>query len=176
MNRTIVRRALLLTVFGVAISPAAVGRAAQGGAGPVVTTVMSGLDNPRGLTFAPNGALYVGEAGRGPSDQSCFANPSQPQCVCGSFGTTVACSGPTGAVSRLWRDEQQRVVEGLPSWSVATGRAEGPNGIAMLGLGDAYVTIGLEAAPRCGSDAPGAGGRVRTIGASRTRWSVALRR
>jgi len=25
---------------------------------------MSGLDNPRGLAFAPNGALYVAEAGR----------------------------------------------------------------------------------------------------------------
>ena len=25
---------------------------------------MSGLDNPRGLAFAPNGALYVAETGR----------------------------------------------------------------------------------------------------------------
>ncbi len=73
MNRMIIQRALLLAGFALAMFPAADGRAAQGGAGPVITTVMSGLDNPRGLAFAPNGALYVAEAGRGPSDQSCFA-------------------------------------------------------------------------------------------------------
>ena len=30
-----------------------------------VATVMSGLDNPRGLAIGPEGALYVAEAGRG---------------------------------------------------------------------------------------------------------------
>ena len=33
---------------------------------------MSGLDNPRGLAFAPNGALYVAEAGRLPRVNSHF--------------------------------------------------------------------------------------------------------
>src|SRR5512138_1235874 len=60
---------------------------------PIVTVVMSGLDNPRGLAFGPEGALYVAEAGRGPSDHSCFANPSQEQCTCGSAGGPVGCSG-----------------------------------------------------------------------------------
>src|SRR5262245_36015808 len=32
---------------------------------PTVTVVMSGLDNPRGLAFGPEGGLYVAEAGRG---------------------------------------------------------------------------------------------------------------
>ena len=36
------------------------------------TVVMSGLDNPRGLAFAPNGALYVAEAGRLPRVNSHF--------------------------------------------------------------------------------------------------------
>ena len=30
-----------------------------------ITPVASGLDNPRGLAFGPNGALYVAEAGVG---------------------------------------------------------------------------------------------------------------
>jgi hypothetical protein len=38
-------------------------------------------------------------------------------------------------------------VTGLPSWAFAGGRAEGPNGLSLLGPGDAYVTIGLEASP-----------------------------
>src|SRR6185436_19954638 len=32
---------------------------------PVVTTVMTHLDNPRGLAFGPGGALFVAEAGYG---------------------------------------------------------------------------------------------------------------
>ena len=99
--------------------------------------VMSGLDNPRGLTFGPDGALYVAEAGRG------GAGPCRP------VGAQTFCYGPTGAVSRLLEGVQQRIVEGLPSIAQAvTGtRAAGPNDIAMLGVGAAYVTIGLEANP-----------------------------
>ena len=36
-------------------------------ASPSFTVVMEGLDNPRGLTFGEDGALYVAEAGRGGS-------------------------------------------------------------------------------------------------------------
>jgi hypothetical protein len=57
------------------------------------------------------------------------------------------CYGATGAVTRLWHGEQARVATGLPSYATATGRAEGPNDIAVLGVGDARVTIGLEASP-----------------------------
>ena len=99
--------------------------------------IMSELDNPRGLAFAPNGALYVAEAGRG------GAGPCRP------VGAQTFCYGPTGAVSRWRNGVQQRIVEGLPSIAQAgTGtRATGPHDIAMLGVGAAYVTIGLEANP-----------------------------
>jgi len=127
--------------------------------------VMSGLDNPRGMAFGPEGALYVAEAGRGPSDHSCFDDATKPGCICPtcflnptpdqanqhtcevSANGPVVCSGPTGAVTRLWLGRQQRVVTGLPSWATAVGRAEGANGFSLLGPGLAYVTIGLEAAP-----------------------------
>jgi hypothetical protein len=102
-----------------------------------LSVIMSGLDNPRGLAFGPDGGLYVAEAGRG------GAGPCRP------VGAQTFCYGPTGAVSR-WRDGvQQRIVEGLPSIAQAgTGtRATGPHDIAMLGVGAAYVTIGLEADP-----------------------------
>ena len=68
---------------------------------------MSRLDNPRGMEFGPQGALYVAEAGRGGG-----ADPNAPSFVL--RGTTLSY-GATGAVSRLWKGEQERVARGLVS-------------------------------------------------------------
>ena len=108
--------------------------------------VMRGLDNPRGLTFGPDGALYVAEAGRGTTDRACFDVPTPEDCACAARAMIV-CYGPTGAVSRLFRGRQERIVTGLPSYANANGRAVGPHDIAMLGVGSAHVTIGLEESP-----------------------------
>ncbi len=112
--------------------------AAASGAGAVATppfqAVMSGLDNPRGLAWGPEGALYVAEAGRG-GTQPCFATPRGP-----------AFAGFTGAVSRLWHGAQERVATGFPSYTenAPSGiAATGPHDIALLGRGDARVSIGL---------------------------------
>src|SRR5919201_3456031 len=108
------------------------------GAGAATTSVvMGGLDNPRGLAFGPEGALYVAEAGRGGPGPCVFLRGA-PQCY-----------GPTGAVSRLWRGEQKRIATGLPSYGSAASTT-GPHDISLLGRGGAYVTIGLglEGKPR----------------------------
>ena len=104
---------------------------------PTVTTVMSGLANPRGLAFDRDGALYVAEAGRG------GAGP------CIATGAQIFCYGPSGGVSRLYEGVQQRIVSGLPSLAMAPSgaRAVGAHDIAMLGVGSARVTIGLENDP-----------------------------
>jgi hypothetical protein len=102
----------------------------------VTTVVMSGLDNPRGLAFGPEGALYVVEAGRG-----------GPSCFPGPLGGTI-CYGPTGAVSRLWQGVQERIASGMPSLASPNGTAQaGPIDISFLGRGNAFVTIGLQADP-----------------------------
>src|SRR6266498_3161821 len=101
---------------------------------PPFDAVMSGLDNPRGLAWGPEGALYVAEAGRG-GTQPCFATPRGP-----------AFAGFTGAVSRLWHGAQERVATGFPSYTenAPSGiAATGPHDIALLGRGDARVSIGL---------------------------------
>jgi hypothetical protein len=119
----------------VAVALALTGASGVGAA--TTSVVMSGLDNPRGLAFGPEGALYVAEAGRGGSGP-CIVLRGAPQCY-----------GPTGAVSRLWRGEQERVATGLPSYGTAASTT-GPHDISFLGRGGAYVTIGLgfEGQPR----------------------------
>jgi hypothetical protein len=97
-----------------------------------ITQVMSGLDNPRHLAFGPEGALYVAEAGRGGAGPCLFIR-----------GATQ-CAGSTGAISRLWKGVQNRIVTGLPSYAAAGGGgATGPHAVSLLGRGTAYVTIGL---------------------------------
>jgi hypothetical protein len=117
-------------------------------AAATVTTVMTGLDNPRGVAFGPEGGLYVAEAGRG-GPGPCIVLRGTPQCY-----------GTTGAVSRLWHGEQERIATGLPSvGSVVTATFAGPHDISFLGRG-AYVTLGLglEGNPR--SALPGAGDQL----------------
>jgi hypothetical protein len=112
----------------------------DGALGAGVSVVMSGLDNPRGMDFGPQGALYVAEAGRGGG-----ADPNAPSFV--TRGITFSY-GPTGAVSRLWKGEQQRVASGLPSLGPASGNeALGPSDISFNGVGNAYVSVGFGADP-----------------------------
>lgn len=116
---------------------------------PVPTVVMSGLRNPRGLTFAGSrehrgddhhgggSALYVAEAGAGGTLR------------CTDLRGTV-CVGRTGAVSRYRRGKQERIVDGLPSYApFVTGTnagAIGPHDVSFAG-GKGYVVIGLAADP-----------------------------
>lgn len=122
-------------VLGIVISAAAL--AAAPAAQSSITVVMTGLDNPRGLAIGPEGALYVAEAGRGGTGP----------CVFLAGVAQIRCYGPSGAVSRLWRGEQTRVLTGLPSHASATGEANGPVDVSFQGLGGAHVTIGLGGTP-----------------------------
>jgi hypothetical protein len=100
--------------------------------------IASGLDNPRGLNFGPDGALYVAEAGRGGTSPICH--------VSAELGTR--CYGPTGAVTRITGiGVHQRVLTGLPSIAQADGNtAQGPNDIDF-GFGAAWIVIGYGGSP-----------------------------
>lgn len=102
-----------------------------------MTVVAQGLDNPRGLAFAPNGELYVAEAGRGGAGP-CFPGPE---------GGDV-CFGDSGAVTRVAGGGQSRVITGLPSIAAPDGSAAiGPSDVDPHGDGGPYFTVGLGADP-----------------------------
>ena len=104
---------------------------------PSVEVIATGLNNPRGLGFAPNGDLYVAEAGSG-GPGSCRASPDgQP---------VEVCYGETGALTRIDPSGQKaprRVLRNLPSMAAAGGfaAASGPVDVQFSGS-NAFVVMG----------------------------------
>jgi hypothetical protein len=103
----------------------------SGGAGKL-HVIADGLDNPRGIGFGPDGALYVAESGSG------GAGP----CIQGPEGAEV-CFGRTGAVTRITKRSQRRVLTGLASVAEkGTGAAaEGPVDLGFSGW-TGYLLMG----------------------------------
>ena len=102
--------------------------------------IATGLDNPRGLAFGPDGRLYVAEAGTGGNETPCLP----PLAV----NASPRCYGPTGAITQVsGLGVHQRVITGLPSISPPGGNAAiGPHDIDF-GFGAAWLTVGLTADP-----------------------------
>ena len=128
---------------------------------PLVTVVMSGLDNPRGLAFGPEGGLYVVEAGRGGT------------ATCTVMKGRTICYGATGALTRRWRGSQQRVATGLPSYINPVGEVTGAHDVSFQGRGAAFVTTGWggDPAARAGFGTAGAlfGSLLRVAAEGRSR-------
>lgn len=127
------RPAILAVAAGVALS---FGAAPAAAATYVAQVIASGLDNPRGLAFGPDGALYVAEAGT--------YNPGGPVAP---GGEGDAASGSTSAVTRISGGSQSRVLSGLPSFAGVGGdSASGAQDVAFAN-GVGYVIVGLGANP-----------------------------
>jgi hypothetical protein len=117
-------RIVVLASVGVATG-AVFGGSSVASAAPTatVTTVVTGLDNPRGLAFGGDGRLYVAEAGHG-----------GPSCLAGPGGAT--CVGLTSAITRIniAAGTSKRVITGLVSVAGSDGSgATGVDGISFLG-------------------------------------------
>ena len=141
---------IFLTAFTFAAVAFALHFTAVGEAGPLqaaprleVTVVATGLHNPRGLNFAPNGDLYVAEA----------AANGTPTDLCGVMGNgSELCAAFTGSIARIDVDsgEVTRVLTGLPSLIPPEGPAigaTGPHDVVFHGMGNAYFSIGLGGDP-----------------------------
>jgi hypothetical protein len=103
-----------------------------------IEVLASNLDSPRKLSFGPDGALYVTEAGRGGTGASIPA--PQP----GAF----LSYGATGAITRIQNGDVERVVTGLPSLALPDGSdASGVSDIEFDADGNAYAIVGLASNP-----------------------------
>jgi hypothetical protein len=108
------------------------GKAAKGsGSSGGLKVVATGLNNPRGIGFGPDGALYVAESGAGGAGP-CISSPEGGE----------ACFGRSGSVTRITRHSQRRVLTGLPSVAAPDGTAAaGPVDLGFSGW-TGYLLIG----------------------------------
>ena len=125
-----------------AIAASFVVAAPAGARGLDVDVIADELDNPRHVAIAKNGDVYVAEAGEGGNHataRSCFDSAEG-----------FACTGRTGAITRISRHRQERVVDGLASFAPANGdSAIGPHGVFADG-NDVYFTNGGPTGPTRG--------------------------
>ena len=107
-----------------------------------VDVIARGLDNPRHIAVGKGGELYVAEAGRGgdhATSRSCF-----------NSAEGFACTGRSGAVTKIDRRGQVRVARGLASYANASGGdAFGPHGVLVDGH-KLYITNGGPTRPTRG--------------------------
>ncbi|MEA5389896.1 ScyD/ScyE family protein [Cyanobium gracile UHCC 0139] len=105
-------------------------------------TLVTGLENPRGLTIAPNGNLVLSEAGRGGSGP----------CILAGSGNTL-CYGTTGAVGQFDRSTNvySRALSNLPSLAVQSSplfpEGTGLADLAFDGSGQLFGVFGFGANP-----------------------------
>lgn len=115
-------RLLLVTIIFALFLPLA----AHGQGGPKVTQFASGLNNPRGLKFGPDGFLYVAEGGTGGSQTTTEQDCPQVVAPVGPYS-----GGFTARISRIDRHgSRETVIDGLPSSQTSPALGSLVSGVA----------------------------------------------
>ena len=125
-----------LLAFGAAFASAIPASAAN------FTTVAGGLNNPVGITFGPDGSLYVGETGTGGDTDRCQTSP---------FESLKICAGQSGSLTKvdLGTGTQTRVITNFDStaYQPSLEQGSGLQEIAFDSEGNAYLLAGYGGYP-----------------------------
>lgn len=104
-----------------------------------VTVVASGLNNPRGFTWGPDGSLYIAQAGRMPASAAPPSN-SSPEGEGQGGGMHAPPTSMTGSIVRIAPDgTRTTIVDQLPAFG-EEGQTDGVSAVAMIG-DDLYAII-----------------------------------
>jgi sugar lactone lactonase YvrE len=91
-----------------------------------LSVVADNLDNARGVSFGPDGSIYVAEAGSGGD-----CPPS-----------ATSCAGNTGALTKITSDGQERILSELPSLAIGLidqRFVDGPQELKFDSSGNPYL-------------------------------------
>jgi hypothetical protein len=145
------------------------GPAAPNAFSPNVTVIASGLNNPRGLTFGPDGNLYVAEGGTGGSSTTtaaqCTQVPAPVGPYSGGFTARILRFAPTGGSPTV-------VASGLPSSQTSPALGNLASGVAALAFVDGNL-YALEAGAGCSHGLVGTSNGVLRVNGNGTTTLVA---
>jgi hypothetical protein len=154
------------TVFAVLFLSAFVG----GGAAADLETYATGLNNPRGLKFGPDGDLYVAEGGTTDGTAS-TANP--PICDQVPFPVGPYTGGFTSRISRIDALRvRHTVIDGLPSSRTGPALGNLVSGVADVAFLNG-VLYGIEAGAGCSHGLAGTSNTIFRVNANGTVTTIA---